>query len=63
MFEKNFIDIERLRNDMEKESLGAFFGGGFGGALMEAAHIRKASDEEIIEIAKKQRINLNEYFY
>ena len=55
------IDVERLRDDMESESLGAFFGGGFGGALMEASDIRSASDDEVIEMARRQGIDLDAY--
>ncbi len=55
------LDIERLRDDMESESLGAFFGGGFGGALIEASEIKRASDDELIKMAKRQGINLDRY--
>ena len=55
------IDVDRLRDDMESESLGAFFGGGFGGALMEASDIRRASDEELIKMAQRQGIDLDDY--
>ena len=30
------INIDRLRNGMREECLGAYFGGGFGAALIEA---------------------------
>lgn len=33
------IDIEKLREDLKNDSLGAFFGGGFGGALIEASDL------------------------
>ena len=55
------IDVDRLREDMENESLGAFFEGGFGGALMEASDIHIASDEELIKVAKRQGIDLRRY--
>ena len=55
------IDVERLRNDMENEALGAFFGGGFGGALIEVSDVRNASDNEVITMAKRQGINLDDY--
>ena len=29
------IDVDKLREDMRSECLGAAFGGGFGGALVE----------------------------
>ena len=42
------IDIEKLRKDMREDCLGAFFGGRFGGALIEAGDIDRASDEELV---------------
>ena len=55
------IDVERLRNDLENESLGAFFGGGFGGALIEASDIRRMSAEELIHTAERMGINVSDY--
>ncbi|HAE15001.1 MAG: hypothetical protein IKF00_08500 [Solobacterium sp.] len=55
------IDIEKLREDLKNDSLGAFFGGGFGGALIEASDIRHASDEELIEIARRKGTDLRSY--
>ncbi len=55
------IDINRLRRDLEDESLGALFGGGFGGALIEAYDIRRASDAVVIRIAKQEGIDLRKY--
>ena len=55
------IDIEELRKDLLNESYGAFFGGGFGGALMESFDIRNASAEELIQIAKNKGIDLRRY--
>ena len=61
MFEDQEIDVERLREDLENESLGAFWGGGFGGALVEAGDIRRASDDEILKIALRKGVNLEKY--
>ena len=41
------IDISRLREDLENEAMGAFYGGGFGGALIEAEDIERMTDEEV----------------
>ena len=57
------IDIRKLREDLRNDSLGAFFGGGFGGALFEARDIDKASDEELIQIAINKGIDLSKYTY
>lgn len=55
------IDVDKLRDDMLNEDLGAFFGGGFGGALMEAVDVERASDEELVEMAQRQGIDLRRY--
>ena len=55
------IDVDKLRDDMLQEDLGAFFGGGFGGALVEAVDVERASDEELVEMALKQGIDLRRY--
>lgn len=55
------IDVDKLREDMRNEDLGAFFGGGFGGALVEAIDIERASDEELVDMALKQGIDLRKY--
>lgn len=55
------INIEKLRNDLRDNLLGAYFGGGFGAALIEAFDVDSASPEELIEMAKRQGLNLNNY--
>ncbi len=56
------IDIEKLREDMKQECYGAYFGGGFGAALMESFDVEKASPEKLIEMAKNKRgIDLDNY--
>ena len=55
------IDIERLREDLRSEDLGAYFGGGFGGALMGAFDIDSATPEELVRIAQDRGVDLQEY--
>ena len=55
------IDIDRLREDLRSEDLGAYFGGGFGGALMEAFDVDRATPEELVQIAQDKRIDLRRY--
>ncbi len=55
------IDIEKLREDLKEECYGAYFGGGFGAALMESFDIEEASPEEIIRIARENGIDLRKY--
>ncbi len=55
------IDIERLREDLRNDDLGAYFGGGFGGALMEVFDIDSATLEELIKIAQDKGVDLRRY--
>ena len=55
------IDIDKLREDLMKESYGAYFGGGYGGALMESFNIESASPQKLIEIAERKGIDLRKY--
>lgn len=55
------IDIESLRNDLKNNSLGAFYGGGFGGAIIESFQIDKSTPEELIKLAKRMNIDLEDY--
>lgn len=56
-----YIDIDNLREDLKNNSLGAFYGGGFGAALIDSFDIDRASDEELIKIALRENVNLNNY--
>lgn len=55
------IDVDKLRQDMRDECLSAYFGGGFGGALMESFDVDKATPERLVEIAQRQGLNLRKY--
>ena len=55
------IDIDKLREDLKQECYGAYFGGGFGGALMESFNIESASPQKLIEIAERKGIDLRKY--
>ena len=55
------IDIERLREDLRSDDLGAYFGGGFGGALMEAFDIDNATPEELLQMAQERGFDLRNY--
>ena len=55
------IDIDKLRKDMLDNCYGAFFVGDFGGALVESVDIEKATDEELVEMAMRQGIDLSKY--
>ena len=55
------IDVDELRKDLLEESYGAFFGGGFGGALIVSFDIEGASSEELVELAERKGIDLYHY--
>ena len=55
------IDVNRLRDDMRDECLGAYFGGGFGAALIESFDVDRATPEKLVEMAQNQGIDLRKY--
>lgn len=55
------IDVDKLKKDLKEELMSAAFGGGFGGALMQAIDVDKYSDEEVIKQAIANGINLSKY--
>lgn len=55
------IDVDKLRNDMREECLGAYFGGGFGAALIESFDVDRAEPEQLVEMAQNQGIDLYRY--
>lgn len=57
------VDIEEIRKDLLENSYGAFYIGGFGGAMVEAQDIKRMSPDEIISLAKEQGLNLEKYQY
>ena len=57
------VDIEEIRRDLIENSHGAFYNGGFGGAMVEAQDIKRMSPDEIISLAKEQGLNLEKYQY
>ena len=55
------INVDKLRKDLTNESYGAFFVGGFGGALIEASDIERMSDEKLVEFAVRKGVNIRKY--
>ena len=53
------VDVERIRKDLLENSYGAFFIGGYGGAMIEAHDIKNMSADELIELAIEQGLDLN----
>lgn len=54
------IDVNRLRRDM-KDNYGTAMFNGFPMAIMDVTKVERASDQEIISMARKQNIDLSKY--
>lgn len=54
------IDVKKLRNDLKNKYGTAMFGG-FPMAIADLSKIERATDEELIQIALQQNINLEKY--
>lgn len=55
------IDVDKLRQDMRNECFGAYFGGGFGAALIESFYVDRATPESLVKMAQNQGIDLRKY--
>ena len=55
------IDIDKLRKDMLDNCYALFSASDIIAALAETPDIEQASDEELIEMAQKQGIDLRKY--
>ena len=56
----NGIDINALRRDLLDECLAMTFGG-LGAAILDAGEVERASDEELLDLAKSHGFDLNKY--
>ncbi len=54
------IDIKKLRRDME-DYYGTAMSGGFPMAVMELSKVEHMSDRELVELAKKNGVDLRRY--
>lgn len=54
------IDIDRIRQDLEDDCLGIMFNVS-PAALVDLSEIQNATDEEIIEIARRNGYDLTKY--
>ena len=57
------IDIEKIRKDLIENAYGAFYIGGFGGAINEVNDIKNMPPEKLIELAIEQGLDLTKYQY
>ena len=61
MGDKMEIDIEKLRKDLIEHLEGAFFIGGFGAAMIDMEKVKRASSEEVIQIAIQNGFDIEDY--
>ena len=54
-------DMKSIRKAVLDELHGACFGGGFGAAMVEFEDAKRASDEELLKIARRNGINIEKY--
>lgn len=57
----NTIDYGRLANDLRSDYMGAYFGGGFGAALVEAGDVDYMTPDQLIAAARAQGLNIEDY--
>ena len=55
------IDLDALREALERECWGAFYGSGFGGAMVQATEVKEASPEELIALAEEMGLDLRQF--
>lgn len=59
--ERITIDVDKLKKDLIDECEAAFFGGGFGGALIESFDLERMSPEKLVQYAIDQGIDIRRY--
>ena len=55
------IDLDALREALEWECCGAFYGGGFGGAMVQATEVKETSPEKLIALAEEMGLDLSRF--
>ena len=55
------IDVEALRQELLMDAEAAFYGGGYGGAMMEAFEIERATPQELVAIAERAGVDVRKY--
>lgn len=58
---KATLDLERLKRDMLSDCYGAFYGGGFGGAMYSSFEIERAQGQQLVNMAERMGYDLTPY--
>ena len=54
------INLDALREALERECCGAFYGGGFGGAMVQATEVKEASPKKLLALAEELGVDLRQ---
>ncbi len=55
------IDLDGVKQEIKQKLEGAYFGGGYGAALMESFELDTCSDQELIRKARQYGVNLGDH--
>ena len=55
------IDLDALREALERGCCGAFYGGGFGVAMVQMTEVQNASPEALIALAEQLGVDLGRF--
>ena len=55
------VNVEQLKADLKSEYLGAYFGGGFGAALVSYSDVENASTEKLLQMAESFGLGISNY--
>ena len=55
------IDLDALREALERGCCGAFYCGGFGGAMVQMTEVQNASPEALIALAEQLGVDLGRF--
>lgn len=55
------IDLDALREALERDCCGAFYGGGFGGTMVLVTEVKEASPEKLIALAEELGVDLSRF--
>ena len=55
------IVLDALREALERECFGAFYGGGFCGAMLQATEVNETSPEKLIALAEEMGLDLSRF--
>ena len=56
------LDTERLRREL-KDDYGTAMSSGFPMAMMDMSEVERASDRELIEMAREKKVDLDKYTF